>query len=97
MNVYEVVKKLRGEIVANVAQVRMGSEYVIIAKHNGVDFEFPEEGRQLAMQPDVMPNVTAVQPAPAKKRGRPPKAQVVESNAITVDEQFDSIFEDVTE
>jgi hypothetical protein len=93
MNVYEVVKKLHGEIVANVAQVRMGSEYVVIAKHNGVDFEFTEEGRQLAMQPNVMP----VEVAPVKRRGRPPKAQVVKSSVNTVDEQFDAVFDTIEE
>lgn len=92
MTVYELVDKLRGEIVANVAQVRMGSEYVVIAKHNGVDFEFTDAGRQLALQPDVMPAAQET-----KKRGRPPKAQMVESSPASFDEQFDSVFSEPNE
>lgn len=95
MNVYQLVERLNGEIVANVAQVRMGSQYIVLAKHNGVEFEFTEEGRQLALQPDVMPASLDLEDTPApKKRGRPAKSQVLQSAPSTVDEQFDSVFRD---
>lgn len=95
MNVYQLVERLNGEIVANTAQVRMGTEYVILAKHNGVDFEFTEQGRQLALQPDVMPVIADVEDTPTpKKRGRPARSQMIQSAPSTVDEQFDSVFRD---
>jgi hypothetical protein len=70
MTVYELVEKLGGEIVGNVAQVRQNNIYTILAKHNGVDFVFTEAGQKLANEEGPLP----------AKRGRKPKGLLVESN-----------------
>jgi hypothetical protein len=73
MTVYELIEKLGGEVVGNVAQVRQGNVYTVLARHNGSSFEFTEAGQKLA-------NET---PLPAK-RGRKSKGLLVES-ALEVD------------
>lgn len=50
MSIYELIERVGGEIVGNTAQVRQGKDYIVIAKHNGVDFSYTEAGSKLANQ-----------------------------------------------
>lgn len=80
MDIYELVEKLGGEIVGNVAQVRQGKDYTVLAKHDGVDFVFTDVGQRLANEVE--------EPKPAK-RGRKPKGLVVESVEPTFEVDLD--------
>lgn len=77
MNVYELVEKMGGEICRGRARVRVDGKVVVIGHLNGDDMMFTEEGRQLLAD---TPKPTAEEP---KKRGRPGKSTVVESEQIT--------------
>lgn len=77
MDVYELVEKLGGEVVRGKARIRQGREYIVIGTLNGDDMVFTEEGRQLAAGSTVEP----------KKRGRPSKANVVESGETVVEQE----------
>lgn len=83
MNVYELVEKMGGEICRGRARVRVDGKIVVVGQLNGDDMMFTEEGRQLL----------ADSPKPAaeesKKRGRPAKVGVVESDQIS-DNLFDT-------
>jgi len=83
MNVYELIEKMGGEICRGRARVRVDGQIIVVGTLNGDDMMFTEEGRKLA----------ADAPKPAvedqKKRGRPAKVGVVESDQIS-DNLFDT-------
>ena len=83
MNVYELVEKMGGEICRGRARVRVDGKIVVIGQLNGDDMMFTEEGRQLLAD---TPKPTAEE---TKKRGRPAKAAVVESE-LSLDELFNT-------
>ena len=83
MNVYDLVEKLGGEICRGRARVRIDGQIVVIGQLNGNEMMFTEEGRKLAAEH----NKTAAEEP--KKRSRPAKVDVVESDQIS-DNLFDT-------
>lgn len=84
MNVYQLMEKLNGELVLSRARVRVGSEIVVIGQLNGNEMVFTDEGRRLLAEHE------AVSEEP-KKRSRPAKAAVVESEPTSVPEDEEQI------
>lgn len=83
MTVYDLVEKMGGEICRGRARVRIDGQIVIVGQLNGDDMMFTEEGRKLMAG---TPKTAAEEP---KKRGRPAKVDVVESEQIS-DNLFDT-------
>ncbi len=79
MTVYELIEKLGGEIVRGKARIRQGAEYIIVGQLNGDNMEYTAVGRQMAAD-----NAEAVE-NDKPKRGRPPKAAVVESGEDNIE------------
>lgn len=50
MTLEELLEALGGEIVRDVPRYRTKEGYVVLAKRNGNDFVFTEEGRRLAAE-----------------------------------------------
>ena len=47
MDVYQLCESVDGEIVSNVAQVRQGMNYVVLAKLVGAEWQFTPEGEEM--------------------------------------------------
>jgi hypothetical protein len=86
MNVYELTEKLGGEIVRGRARIRVGADYTIIGQLNGDNMEYTEAGRLLAAE-QTEDNKS--------KRGRPPKAAVVESEQAVEPVTVETVSEEV--
>lgn len=89
MDVYELVEKLGGEIVLNRARVRVNGEIITVGRIDGMQMVFTEEGTQLVAQLEKPAEEVKSAAEEPKKRGRPTKSTVVESDQIT-DNLFDT-------
>lgn len=89
MDVYELVEKLGGEIVLNRARVRVGGEIITVGRIDGMQMVFTEEGSRLVAEMEKPVEEAKSAAEEPKKRGRPAKSAVVESDQIE-DNLFDN-------
>jgi hypothetical protein len=72
MNIHDLLARLGGEILSNKARAVVDGKIVILARMNGADWEYTDEGQALAnAHSNAAAEETAAKPKRAKKAPEP--------------------------